>query len=153
MSRVKAAFSAVVLLLVAGVAEPALGQRSSKTTQIDVVGTDYAFSPLPKRIAAGPTIFTFVNRGTVQHELSIARLKQGETVDDVLRLLKAGGRVREAFERSVGVLISGPGKSPDGKILVNLLAGQTYVVLCTLRNTPDAQPHMLFGMYTTFTPR
>jgi hypothetical protein len=123
-----------------------------QAVRIDVIANDYAFMPLPVRIAKGPTIFTFANHGTVQHEMAIGRLKSGATIEDLLKISKAGGRLRELVERSVGILIAGPGKSPDGKLWVDLLPGETYIVLCNLRDTPASPTHMTMGMYATFRP-
>jgi hypothetical protein len=120
--------------------------------QIDVVANDYAFGPLPSHIGSGPTVFTFANHGSVQHEASIARLKAGQTVDDYLKLLKEGGRPRDVVERSVGILIAGPTKSPDGKLWVELIRGESYVLICTLRDRPGAPAHAMLGMYAAFKP-
>ncbi len=100
---------------------------------------------------SGPTVFTFANEGKVVHEVSIGRLRPGVSVAEFAKT-DANGR-RDLVERSVGILIAGPGKSPDGRTLVNLLKGSTYVVFCNLRNTPDAPGHLTFGMYTSFTAR
>jgi hypothetical protein len=130
----------------------AAAQHAGKPTQIDVVAKDYTFMPLPAHIAAGPTLFSFANQGTVQHELSIGRLKAGVSVDDVVKAIKEGARPRDLIERSVGVLIAGGGKSPEGRLLVDLIHGSSYIVLCTLRNTPNDPPHAMLGMYTGFKP-
>ena len=127
-------------------------QAPSQAIRIDVVANDYAFMPLPARIAPGPTIFTFANQGKVQHEMSIGRLKSATTIDDLLKVSREGGRMRNLMTRSVGILIAGPGRSPDGRILVDLLPGEMYIVLCNLKDTPESPPHMTMGMYTTFRP-
>jgi len=114
---------------------------------------DYAFGPLPDVILAGPTVFTFANKGKVQHEMAIVRLRDGVTVDDLVKVMKEGGRRRDVVERSVGILIAGPGKSPDGKLLVELLRGANYVVLCNLKDTPDSPGHTMLGMYKAFRPQ
>jgi len=114
---------------------------------------DYAFAPLPELILAGPTVFTFANKGKVQHEMAIVRLRDGVTVDDLVKVMKEGGRRRDVVERSVGILIAGPGKSPDGKLLVELLRGANYVVLCNLKDTPDSPGHTMLGMYKAFRPQ
>ena len=118
--------------------------------QIDVVATDYAFGPLPAHIAAGPTVFTFANHGSVQHEMSIARLKAGATPEGLVKVVRDGGPRRDIIERWVGLLISGPGKSPDGRLLVDLLPATTYVILCNLKDSPDAPGHLTLGMYKSF---
>lgn len=62
----------------------------------------------------------------------------------------AGGPRREIIERWVGLLISGPGKSPDGRLLVDLLPATTYVILCNLKDSPTAPGHLTLGMYKSF---
>lgn len=134
---------------------PAQSQAAHPTgmAQIDVTANDYAFAPLPEAIKPGPTAFTFANHGKVQHELAIARLRHGVTLDDVLKGIKAGGRPRDFSERSVGILVAAPGQSPEGQLLVDLRQGETYLVYCNFRDTPEAPFHMMLGMYTTFQPR
>jgi hypothetical protein len=129
------------------------GQGPRVSQQIDIIAHDYAFSPLPVRIVGGPTIFTFANDGTVQHELVIVRLKAGSTIEDLLKVSRDGGRRRDVVERSVGILIAGPGESPDGRLVVDLLPGQNYVLLCNLKDKPDSPGHFSMGMYKTFQPR
>ena len=131
----------------------AAAQETSAPARIDVVANDYAFMPLPSHIAAGPTIFSFANHGKVNHEMSIGRLKPGATVEDVLKVSREGGRLRDIITRSVGILVAGGGKSPDGRLLVDLIPGETYVMLCNFKDTPGAPTHMTLGMYTTFTPK
>jgi hypothetical protein len=126
------------------------GQTAQAPAAIEVVATDYAFGVLPAVIAAGPTIFSFSNKGTVQHEMAIVRLRDGVTIDALLKLIKDGGRRRDVVERSVGILISGPGTSPDGKLVVDLIRGANYVVLCNLKDTPDSPGHATLGMYKAF---
>jgi len=145
----------VICLLVGVAFRGAAGQTTSTQPlqvkqQIDVVANDYAFNPLPAHVVAGPTVFTFANHGTVQHEASIARLRDGVTVDSLLKVVKAGGRRSDVVERSIGILIAGPGKSPDGRLWVDLLPGSSYVLICTLRDKPDAQPHAMLGMLAAF---
>ncbi|HJQ53728.1 MAG TPA: hypothetical protein VJ825_07780 [Gemmatimonadaceae bacterium] len=143
------------LALVAGLGAVTFadGQAVQPPARIDVIATDYAFGVLPAVIAAGPTVFTFSNQGKVQHEMGIVRLREGVTVDDLVKIMKEGGRRRDVVERSVGILIAGPGKSPDGKLLVDLIRGASYVVLCNLKDTPDSPGHTMLGMYKTFRPQ
>jgi len=128
-------------------------QDSRGAIRIDVVANDYAFMPLPASISAGPTMFTFANQGKVNHEMSIGRLKPGATIDDLLKVSREGGRLRDLMTRSVGILVAGPGKSPDGRLLVDLIQGETYLVFCNFKDTPEAPPHLTLGMYATFTAR
>jgi hypothetical protein len=36
---------------------------------------------------------------------------------------------------------------------VDLIRGASYVVLCNLKDTPDAPGHTMLGMYQAFRPR
>ena len=142
-------FAAAILLWLF---EPAYADRSRRTPQVDVVSNDYAFNPLPKRIKPGTTIFTFANHGKVPHELALGRLKKGVTIEQIIAGVKLGGRPRDYMERSVGVLFAGPGQSPDGKLLVDLRKGDSYLVFCNFKDTPEAPAHILLGMYSVFRP-
>jgi len=82
--------------------------------------------------------------------MAIVRLRDGVTIDALLKLIKDGGRRRDVVERSVGILIAGPGTSPDGKLVVELIRGANYVVLCNLKDTPDSPGHTTLGMYKAF---
>jgi plastocyanin len=139
------------LVLTVCLVEPAAAQREKKPKEIDVIANDYAFLPLPAGISPGPTIFTFANHGKVFHEVNIVRLKPGATVAEFTKAEAL--RRREMIERSVGILIGGPGNRPDGRILVNLMKGSTYVAYCQFKDTPDAPAHLMLGMYTTFIPK
>jgi plastocyanin len=144
--------AASAALILVPIFSPSIAAQTAITQQIDVVANDYAFTPLPTSIAAGPTIFTFANNGSVQHEMSIGRLRAGSTLEDLLKISREGGRLRDVMDRSVGILIAGAGKSPDGRLWVDLLPGATYVMICNLRDKPDSPPHTTLGMYTTFRP-
>ena len=153
MSRPVSISSVAFVIVSISAAVPGAAQAARLPRQIDVVASDYSFLQLPARIQAGPTVFTFANQGKVQHELSLARLKPGVTMEDFVKAREDQPRRRELIDRSVGILIAGPSNTPDGRILVNLMRGVTYVVFCNLRDKPDAPGHLMFGMYTSFTPK
>ena len=151
MNRIGPASLIVAFVLAVCLGESAGAQREKKPKEIDVVANDYAFLALPAKISAGPTIFTFTNHGKVFHEVNIARLRSGATVEEFAKA--DAPRRRELLERSVGILIAGPGNSPDGRILVNLMKGSSYIVYCQFKDTPDAPAHLMLGMYTSFIPK
>jgi hypothetical protein len=153
MNRPASISSVVIFLLLISVAHPAPAQKTRAPRQIAVTSNDYTFVAFPTQILAGPTIFTFANQGKVPHELSLARLKPGVTMDDFVAARDDIPRRRELIERSVGILVAGPGNRPDGRILVDLMKGETYVVFCNFRDKPDAPGHLMFGMYTSFKPK
>src|SRR4051812_14531534 len=76
----------LVGVFVAGGALAAQGPLagSAAVSRVGVVGTDYAYSQLPDTVAAGPTIFSFENRGTVRHEMSVILLKPDVTLKQIL---------------------------------------------------------------------
>jgi hypothetical protein len=117
--------------------------------QVDVVGNDYAFIGFPATVAAGPTLFSFENRGEFRHEMTIILLKPGLTLKDAMDAGPAatGPRVAESL---IGLLLARKHESAGGKLFVELKSGQRYVVVCNLRNTPDADPHSKLGMVTSF---
>jgi len=89
----------------------------------------------------------------VHPALILVRLKPGATMEDFVKAREDQPRRRELIDRSVGILIAGPGTIPDGRILVNLRRGATYVLSCNLRDKPDAPAHLMLGMYTSFLPK
>jgi len=153
MNRSASISSVVILLLSIGVAHPALAQKARAPRQIHVTSNDYTFVAFPNQISTGPTIFTFANQGKVFHELSLARLKPGATMEDFVKAREDPARRRELIDRSVGILIAGPGSTPDGRLLVDLMRGTTYVVFCNFRDKAGRAGAPMFGMYTSFTPK
>jgi uncharacterized cupredoxin-like copper-binding protein len=145
--------SSSALALTLCLAKPLAAQNSASPTRIDVAATDFAFIAFPTSVVAGPTVFSLVNRGKVNHELAIVRLKADATLEDFVKAGQDIPRRAALVERFVGILIAGPEKRPDGTLLTDLVKGATYVVYCNLREKPDAPGHLMFGMYTSFTAR
>lgn len=61
----------------------------------------------------------------------------------------------QSAERPPRVVIIGsdyPGTS-GGELLVDLQPGRRYLVICTLRDAPDASQHMTLGMIGSFEAR
>jgi len=116
---------------------------------VRIIGTDYAFQ-LPEHVRAGETIFTFENRGSVRHEMALALLKPGFGPDSVLASVVAGSPRRNWLEGQAPLIVSRPGDQPGPGLWLDLQAGRTYLVLCTLRDTPSASPHVVMGMVASF---
>lgn len=125
--------------------------HSPEPAHVEVVGTDYAFLQLPSTLRAGATLFSFENRGTKRHEMSIALLKPGVAAES---LLVAGEPAavgsRAVSDSIVGLLIARPGERSGGQLLAHLIAGRTYIVICTLKDMPDARQHAALGMIGSF---
>jgi len=133
-------------LLVASVA--GLGARLSPPQAVLVVGTDYAFQ-VPAHIRSGETLFTFENRGTVRHEMSIVLLKEGFESDSVVAAIVAGSPRRNHVDGQGALIVARPGDPPGPRLWMNLQTGRRYLVLCVLKDTPDAKPQVMLGMVAT----
>jgi hypothetical protein len=138
-----------VLLLPLVVASVAgLGARLSPPQAVLVVGTDYAFQ-VPEHIRPGETLFTFENRGTVRHEMSIVLLKEGFESDSVVAAIVAGSPRRNHVDGQGALIVARPGDPPGPRLWMNLQTGRRYLVLCVLKDTPEAKPHVMLGMVAT----
>ena len=121
----------------------------AEPARVSVVATEYAFIGFPATIAAGPTAFSFENRGEVRHEMTIILLRPGLTVKDVMAAGTSASGPKTA-ESLIGLLIARRHESAGGQLLVDLKSGRRYLVICNLKDTPDAQQHSMLGMVTTF---
>lgn len=146
----------IALVLATGAPESGRAQRpaavvSPEPAHVTVIGTDYAFIKLPTTLGPGPTLFAFENRGSKRHEMSIALLKPGIALES---LVAGGERVsvtsRAVSDSIIGLLLARPGERSGGQLYANLVADRTYVVICTLRDTPDAHQHADLGMVGSF---
>jgi hypothetical protein len=142
--------SIVAALMIArsSVAQTSVAPRGS--SHIATVGNDYAFTGIPATIAAGATEFSFENRGKVRHEMSIVLLRPGVTVQQVLERGPAAASSKAMAEQIIGILIARPGESAGGRLSVDLQSGRRYLVVCTLKDTPDDKPHVMLGMVASF---
>ena len=116
--------------------------------EIEIVGSDYAFIA-PSALPEGRTTFRFRNNGKARHELNIARLKSGVSIDKYLSTIRANETVQPLIEGPVGVLFAAPGDVSDGKLTVNLTAGERYAVICIFSDSAGAKRHYDLGMFTT----
>jgi hypothetical protein len=138
---------AIASLASALLARPSAAQAAAS---VAIVGNDYAFVEFPKTIAAGSTALSFENRGKVRHEMSVVLLRPGVTMQDVLQRGPGAASSKAMAEKIIGILIARPGESAGGKLLVDLESGRRYLVVCTLKDMPDAKPHVELGMVASF---
>lgn len=150
LKRALAGPALAVAVLASVAATPAAAQRAKVHPEVHITATDYAFIDTPATIKRGLTFFSFSNIGKVRHEMSISRLEPGVSVDQMLANEKAGGKGRGKLAKPIGLLIEPPGKSTISWLAVDLKAGETYLIACTLRDAPDAQPHIDLGMVASF---
>ena len=141
-SRTDIVMPTVLLLFVLLLAWPSR-VHAQQISSVTVVGLDYAYQA-PTTLPAGLTAFAFENHGKVRHEVVIARLRAGATVDSLIHGEPGAGRLR--FVEIVGILITEPGGRPLGRLLVDLEPGQSYVLFCNFQDAVDKPRHMAIGM-------
>ena len=120
-----------------------LGLAAQKAKTLSIVGRDYAFQA-PDTIAAGPVLISFVNRGTVRHELVLYVASEGSSLTDYLGA--SSPLQRQTLGRTIGLLAAEPGQPSPGRLITELVQGRTYVLLCNLQNAADQPPHSRLGM-------
>ena len=124
--------------------------RAPAPHDITVTASDYAFQ-LPDSLQAGPTVLHLNNAGKVAHEMGMALLKPGVTLEQVLARVKAGASPDSLFDGIVGILIAQPGVPILGALSVELLPGRTYALFCNFQDAPDKPPHSALGMVSSRT--
>ncbi len=122
---------------------PSCRQRVSTVT---IAGTDYAFQA-PDTLSGGRALISFQNRGRVPHELVMALLKPGISLEQLLERLRTGGDPQELLDAMIGVLIARPAQASGGELLVDLLPGRTYAIVCQFRDGEGQPPHVILGMH------
>jgi hypothetical protein len=141
--------AACILVAVAGIT----AFTSAPAPVIRIVASDYAFIDVPPVVRPGLTYFALKNAGKVRHEMALLRLEPGIGVSDAIQNEKGGGKGRAKFFKTVGLLIEPPGGSTIGWLAMELRSGETYVLICSLRDHPDAPQHFDLGMYSAFAVR
>jgi len=120
------------------------GAGAQHIAPVTVVGLDYAYQ-VPTTLPAGLTAFAFENHGKVRHEIAVLRLKTGVAPDSLMHVIDSVA-ARRALTEGVGVLFAEPGQASLGRLLVELVAGRTYVLFCNFQDMPDKPRHMMMGM-------
>jgi plastocyanin len=132
----------------AGTSKPTTTTTEAEATEtgpFHVTAKEFAFSGLPKRVAAGKHTFTFTNAGKESHELVIFKNPKGLTPEELFALGPEGSKT--AVELA-GMVMAGPGEDAEEAIEADLSAG-TYEVICFIPTPVDGKPHFSHGMHTT----
>ncbi|MDE3150864.1 MAG: hypothetical protein KGL93_01320 [Gemmatimonadota bacterium] len=139
-------FGAVPLLM-SGHATPAVHR-------VVIEAHDYAYV-VPTTVPAGPTLFEFVNRGRVRHEVQFFRVKAGVTANQARSYLATGDIPWSAVDTTsgAGVLIAIPGDSAHEQLYVDLARGEHYALMCQFQDSSKAPPHATLGMVALLTVR
>jgi hypothetical protein len=70
----------------------------------------------------------------VPHELVMALLKPGVSFEQLLQRLRTGADPQEFVDAMIGVLIARPAQTSGGELLVNLVPGRMYAIVCQFRD-------------------
>jgi hypothetical protein len=141
-----------VILGLAGFAVGLAAPASAQTPSIVLIrALDYAFQA-PDTVAGGVTTVSLQNDGAMRHELVLVRLKPGHTLAE-MAAAKTPGERQALQDGFVGVILAEPGQRAMGSLVTELIKGRTYMLFCTLRDSPDQQPHFAQGMVSVLQVR
>ncbi|MCC6178911.1 MAG: hypothetical protein IT305_26685 [Chloroflexi bacterium] len=108
---------------------------------------DFTFD-MQRTLPAGAVTLRVVNDGPEPHEISIARLDEGKTVEDARQsIIDANGGPHPYHE--IGGM-QGLAAGREGLVSLNLEPGQ-YVALCLIREPRSGLSHVHLGMIRGFT--
>jgi hypothetical protein len=132
-------------VMVASLAGVACAAPEAEVNEVIGRGTDYAFD-VPETLPPGQTALTFANAGQVPHEMILVRLKEGVTLPQVLQAVQAGSDPGDFTEAGTAILIASPGDTARTRLLVDLLPGRTYALVCNFEDGEGQPPHIALGM-------
>jgi hypothetical protein len=141
----------VLVVLAAGPSANAQKTRASPVRVVQVVANDYALEA-PDSIRASQLALEFENRGQHDHELIVGLLKPGVGADEIVAAHRRGLTFRQAPTAyldgaAVGMLYAGPGTRSPARLTMPTVAGRSYILICQLRDSVGATPHVLLGMF------
>lgn len=131
---------------VGGASSDATAPAADVTAQL----VDFNFV-LPDTIAAGPHVWQIENTGEQWHEMSIVKLNEGTTIEDVMKMMaEAGPQGPSGKPPFQDVAYFSPmGAGERAWVKWDLPAGE-YTVLCFLPDMKgDMSPHATHGMVRT----
>lgn len=113
--------------------------------EVTVRAHDYSFEA-PDSLPAGPVAFGLENAGTVPHEVIITGLRPGASMGEILRRDRADSTWRHLRYPPSGILTADSGVTTPGRLLVNLEAGRTYLLVCNFQDSDTSAVHFHLGM-------
>jgi hypothetical protein len=122
-------------------------QDASSIRHVTIVATDYAYQ-VPAVVPSGMTAFRFVNRGTHPHEVQLFRFLPTVSAKVARAYLVAGNVPDSAADPSGSVLIAYPGVTAHEEVLIPLVRGERYALMCEFRDAPAKPKHTTLGMVT-----
>jgi len=130
----------------------AAGATRAEPRHITIEAHDYAYV-VPETARRGPTVFHFVNRGRVPHEVQLFRFNS-DVSDKQARAYLATGNVPDSVaDTNGGVLIAAPGGTTREALYVDLHLGERYALMCQFRDSAGKPQHAMLGMVALLTVR
>ena len=126
---------------------PSRFQQASSIRHVTIVATDYAYQ-VPAVVPSGMTAFRFVNRGTHPHEVQLFRFLPSVSAKAARAYLASGNVPDSAADPSGSVLIAYPGVTAHEEVLIQLVRGEVYGLICGFRDAPTKPKHATLGMVT-----
>jgi hypothetical protein len=120
-------------------------QQASSIHHVTIVATDYAYQ-VPAVLPSGMTAFRFVNRGTHPHEVQLFRFLPSVSAKAARAYLAAGNVPDSAADPSGSVIIAFPGVTAHEEVLIPLVRGERYALMCEFRDAPAKPKHTTLGM-------
>jgi len=113
--------------------------------EVRVRAADYAFVA-PDTVAAGLTAFSFVNAGSVRHEVKLIALRPGADERVAMRLAMIDSGWAHLRRPTSGILTAAAGDTTPGRLLASLASGETYLLVCHFADADSAPLHSELGM-------
>jgi hypothetical protein len=130
--------------------EVVAGDEQANTPEIKADATiklvDFSFA-LPAEIKAGRQVWKVVNEGKQAHEITIIKLAEGKTMEDVANFMQSMAGA-PPFADAGGFQAIDPGKA--GWMTLDLQPGN-YVAMCHVPDPATGHAHMEMGMVMPFT--
>ena len=114
--------------------------------KVEVRAVDFKYEGVAASYAAGPTVFSFTNGGTTDHEFGLVKLAAGVSADDAIAKVQADPEDESYIERFVGAAYA---KAGEGTPLNVKLDRGLYAFACFVEND-EGVPHVQVGMFGTF---
>jgi uncharacterized cupredoxin-like copper-binding protein len=124
------------------------GDGEAVATALEVTATDHHFTMSATTVAEGVVPIELVNQGAWPHQVLVARLADGQTMEDYLAAFEEGEvAADDLITHAGGVNIVDPGTSSVG--YADLAPGR-YVVLCFIPGE-HGESHLMDGMIAELT--
>lgn len=122
-------------------------EQRAAATQVAITATEYSFGGVGDQLAAGPVVFTLTNDGGTEHEMGMAKIKDGVTAEDAIAAALADSEDDSYVDSELGGAFVTPGDSIE---FTGVLEPGLYSYACFIE-TDDGESHASLGMIGTVT--